>query len=73
MKIEEIVKELPNMTDKDLDILVKTANRTKEEKRVARLCELKTNFKKAWFDLTDAGIQIIVNDEPVLFNEIDFD
>lgn len=73
MKIEEIIKELPNMTDKDLDILIKTAHRIQEEKRIAKLNELKTNFEKAWFDLTNAGIQIIINDEPVLFNEIDFD
>lgn len=73
MKIEEIIKELPNMTDQNLDILIKTADRAREEKRIAKLNELKTNFEKAWFDLTNAGIQIIINDEPVLFDEIDFD
>lgn len=75
-RLERIIGQLAEFDEQELDIIVKKINKEREERHQAKINNLIENFRKAWTDLSNAGIDIYYSYEdlecPLDINNFDF-
>lgn len=57
-RMERIIGQLADFDEQELDIIVKKINIEREDRRQAKINRLIENFRKAWIDLSTAGVDI---------------
>ncbi len=57
-RLDRIIGQLAEFDEQELDIIVKKINTERLERKQAKINKLIENFKRAWKDLSDAGIDI---------------
>ena len=64
--VEKIINQLAECSDQELDLIARKAYAVREERRNAKIGELKENFFKAWRELEKMGVDIYVNDDEIV-------
>ena len=57
-RLERIIGQLADFDEQELDIIVKKINKEREERHQAKINKLIENFKRAWEELLEAGVDI---------------
>lgn len=71
--VEKIIDQLADCSDQELNLIANKVYAIREERRNAKIEELKKNFFKAWEELEKMGIDVYVNDdEIVVLDDISF-
>lgn len=72
--VEKIINQLADFSDQELNIIVEKAYAIREERRNAKIKELKKNFDEAWQELEKMGVCIYSNNDELLsLDDICFD
>jgi len=77
-RLERIIGQLADFDENELNFIVEKICLERQKKRKAKIGALIENFKRAWKDLSDAGVDICyceVIDEsyPLEINNFEFD
>lgn len=62
-RLDRIIGQLAEFDEQELDIIVKKINKEREERHQAKINKLIENFRKAWKELSDAGIDIYTTED----------
>lgn len=64
--VEKIINQLADCSNQELELIARKAYAIREERRNAKIEELKKNFFKAWEELEKMGVDIYVNDDEIV-------
>ena len=62
-RLERIIGQLADFDEQELDTIVKKINKEREDRHQAKINRLIENFRKAWIDLSKAGIDIYYTED----------
>ena len=68
-----ITEEIENLTNEELDNLINSLNQIKIDRERKKREKLIGEFKKAWDNLNQNGIDILVDDDYIYWSDITFD
>ena len=68
-----ITEEIENLTNEELDNLINSLNQIKIDRERKKREKLIGEFKKAWDNLNQNGIDILVDDDYIYWSNITFD
>lgn len=76
-RLERIIGQLADFDEQDLDIIVTKINKERAERKQAKINKLIENFRKAWIDLSNVGLDIYYNEDiceecPLNLDSIEF-
>lgn len=76
-RLERIIGQLADFDEQELDAIVMKINKERAERKQAKVNKLVENFRKAWIDLSNVGLDIYYNEDiceedPLNLDNIEF-